>query len=119
MLRFSLSAEAVQVDAIVSIGFPLVGGPAGSMEAGRQVERNPSSVPKMYHTSSPHRCFKIFILGRGKVLEDYKAWCCTLPELDRMMRFLSVVWWEDIYLIPEQGWLVGVMLDFFAANTSS
>ncbi|HAA27246.1 MAG TPA: hypothetical protein DCE56_05650, partial [Cyanobacteria bacterium UBA8553] len=35
----SLSREAVEVDAIVStIGFPLVGGPAGSMEAGRQVE---------------------------------------------------------------------------------
>jgi magnesium chelatase subunit H len=35
----SLSKEAVEVDAIVStIGFPLVGGPAGSMEAGRQVE---------------------------------------------------------------------------------
>jgi magnesium chelatase subunit H len=35
----SLSSEAVEVDAIVStIGFPLVGGPAGSMEAGRQVE---------------------------------------------------------------------------------
>ena len=34
----SLSSEAVKVDAIVStIGFPLVGGPAGSMEAGRQV----------------------------------------------------------------------------------
>lgn len=35
----SLSPEAVTVQAIVStIGFPLVGGPAGSMEAGRQVE---------------------------------------------------------------------------------
>ncbi|MEQ8958841.1 MAG: cobaltochelatase subunit CobN, partial [Coleofasciculus sp. C2-GNP5-27] len=35
----SLSKDAVEVDAIVStIGFPLVGGPAGSMEAGRQVE---------------------------------------------------------------------------------
>ncbi|MGB3291772.1 MAG: magnesium chelatase subunit H [Phormidesmis sp.] len=34
----SLSDEAVRIDAIVStIGFPLVGGPAGSMEAGRQV----------------------------------------------------------------------------------
>jgi magnesium chelatase subunit H len=31
--------KSVEVDAIVStIGFPLVGGPAGSMEAGRQVE---------------------------------------------------------------------------------
>lgn len=35
--RGSLSKEAVEVDAIVStIGFPLVGGPAGSMEGGRQ-----------------------------------------------------------------------------------
>ncbi|MEM9220154.1 MAG: magnesium chelatase subunit H [Cyanobacteria bacterium P01_F01_bin.150] len=35
----SLSKEAVKVDAILStIGFPLVGGPAGSMESGRQVD---------------------------------------------------------------------------------
>ena len=35
----SLSQDAVMVDAIVStIGFPLVGGPAGSMEGGRQAE---------------------------------------------------------------------------------
>jgi len=35
----SLNKDAIEVDAIVStIGFPLVGGPAGSMEAGRQVE---------------------------------------------------------------------------------
>lgn len=32
-------AKAVKVDAIVNtIGFPLVGGPAGSMEVGRNVE---------------------------------------------------------------------------------
>ena len=37
--RGSLKADAIEVDAIVStIGFPLVGGPAGSMEAGRQSE---------------------------------------------------------------------------------
>jgi len=54
----SLSGEAVQVDAIVStIGFPLVGGPAGSMEAGRQVEVAKRILSaKMYHTSSPHHC---------------------------------------------------------------
>ena len=35
----SLSTDAVAVDAVVStIGFPLVGGPAGSMEGGRQAE---------------------------------------------------------------------------------
>ena len=35
----TLSKEAVAVDAIVStIGFPLVGGPAGSMQAGRQTQ---------------------------------------------------------------------------------
>ncbi|MGL4378507.1 MAG: DUF3479 domain-containing protein, partial [Microcoleaceae cyanobacterium] len=35
----SLSTDAVEVDAIVStIGFPLVGGPAGSMEGGRQID---------------------------------------------------------------------------------
>lgn len=34
-----LRKDAIEVDAIVStIGFPLVGGPAGSMEAGRQSE---------------------------------------------------------------------------------
>ena len=35
----SLKKDAVLVDSIVStVGFPLVGGPAGSIEAGRQVE---------------------------------------------------------------------------------
>ena len=35
----SLSRDAIKVDAIVStIGFPLVGGPAGTMEGGRQAD---------------------------------------------------------------------------------
>lgn len=35
----SLLPDAAVVDAVVStVGFPLVGGPAGSMEAGRQAE---------------------------------------------------------------------------------
>lgn len=35
----SLKADAVAVDAVVStIGFPLVGGPAGTMEGGRQAD---------------------------------------------------------------------------------
>ena len=35
----SLKPDAAVVDAVVStVGFPLVGGPAGSMEAGRQAE---------------------------------------------------------------------------------
>ena len=35
----SLSRDAIRVDAIVStIGFPLVGGPAGTMEGGRQAD---------------------------------------------------------------------------------
>ena len=35
----SLSRDAITVDAIVStIGFPLVGGPAGTMEGGRQAD---------------------------------------------------------------------------------
>jgi magnesium chelatase subunit H len=36
---WELSDECAEVDAIVNtIGFPLVGGPAGSMEGGRQIE---------------------------------------------------------------------------------
>ena len=35
----TLKADAVAVDAVVStIGFPLVGGPAGTMEGGRQAD---------------------------------------------------------------------------------
>jgi len=35
----TLKADAVPVDAVVStIGFPLVGGPAGTMEGGRQAD---------------------------------------------------------------------------------
>jgi len=72
---------------VSTIGFPLVGGPAGSMEAGRGWKSlNASSVPKMYHTSSPHRCwFKIFILGRGKVGGLQSVVLYALPELDGAM----------------------------------
>jgi magnesium chelatase subunit H len=35
----SLQRDAVTVDAVVStVGFPLVGGPAGTMEGGRQAD---------------------------------------------------------------------------------
>lgn len=36
--KWTLSSECTEVDAIVNtIGFPLVGGPAGSMEGGEQI----------------------------------------------------------------------------------
>ena len=37
--RGSLQQDAVTIDAVVStVGFPLVGGPAGTMEGGRQAD---------------------------------------------------------------------------------
>jgi len=82
----TLSADAVNVDAVVStIGFPLVGGPAGSMEGARQAELAKEillakNVP--YFVAAP------------LLIQDVKAWfeqgigglqsvvLYALPELD-------------------------------------
>ncbi|MEM1169155.1 MAG: magnesium chelatase subunit H [Cyanobacteria bacterium P01_H01_bin.35] len=104
----SLSPEAVEVDAVVStIGFPLVGGPAGSMEAGRQVEVSQriltaKNVP--YFVAAP------------LLIQDISSWMqqgvgglqsvvlYALPELDGAIDPVPLggLVGEDISLIPER-----------------
>ena len=104
----SLSQEAVKVDSIVStIGFPLVGGPAGSMEAGRQVE-----VAKNILTAKNIP----YIVAAPLLIQDIHSWVrqgigglqsvvlYSLPELDGAIDTIPLggLVGEDIYLVPER-----------------
>ncbi|MCP2731354.1 magnesium chelatase subunit H [Limnofasciculus baicalensis] len=104
----SLSKEAVEVDAIVStIGFPLVGGPAGSMEGGRQVD-----VAKKILTAKNIP----YIVAAPLLIQDIHSWTrrgigglqsvvlYALPELDGAIDTIPLggLVGEDIYLIPER-----------------
>ncbi|HLP87854.1 MAG TPA: magnesium chelatase subunit H [Nostocaceae cyanobacterium] len=104
----SLSSEAVKVDAIVStIGFPLVGGPAGSMEAGRQIE-----VAKRILTAKNIP----YIIAAPLLIQDIYSWTrqgigglqsvvlYALPELDGAIDTIPLggLVGENIYLIPER-----------------
>ncbi|MEH2398989.1 magnesium chelatase subunit H [Nostoc sp.] len=104
----SLSNEAVKVDAIVStIGFPLVGGPAGSMEAGRQVE-----VAKGILTAKNVP----YIVAAPLLIQDISSWTrqgvgglqsvvlYALPELDGAIDTVPLggLVGENIYLVPER-----------------
>lgn len=104
----SLSKEAVEVDAIVStVGFPLVGGPAGSMEAGRQVD-----VAKGILTAKNIP----YIVAAPLLIQDIHSWTrqgigglqsvvlYALPELDGAIDAIPLggLVGEDIYLVPER-----------------
>ncbi|HEY9902317.1 MAG TPA: magnesium chelatase subunit H [Candidatus Sericytochromatia bacterium] len=104
----SLSSESVEVDAIVStIGFPLVGGPAGSMEAGRQVE-----VAKRILTAKNVP----YVVAAPLLIQDIHSWTrqgigglqsvvlYALPELDGAIDPVPLggLVGEDIYLVPER-----------------
>jgi len=104
----SLSAEAVEVDAIVStIGFPLVGGPAGSMEAGRQVE---VATAILTAKNIP------YLVAAPLLIQDIHSWTrqgigglqgvvlYALPELDGAIDTIPLggLVGENIYLIPER-----------------
>jgi len=104
----SLKQDAVPVDAIVStIGFPLVGGPAGSMEAGRQVE-----VAKRILTAKNIP----YIVAAPLLIQDIHSWTrqgigglqsvvlYSLPELDGAIDTIPLggLVGEDIYLVPER-----------------
>ncbi|ARV61047.1 magnesium chelatase subunit H [Nostocales cyanobacterium HT-58-2] len=104
----SLSSEAVKVDAIVStIGFPLVGGPAGSMEAGRQVD-----VAKRILTAKNVP----YIVAAPLLIQDISSWTrqgigglqsvvlYALPELDGAIDTVPLggLVGENIYLVPER-----------------
>ncbi|QOV24670.1 magnesium chelatase subunit H [Anabaenopsis elenkinii] len=104
----SLSDQALQVDAIVStIGFPLVGGPAGSMEAGRQVE-----IAKRILAAKNVP----YIVAAPLLIQDIHSWTrqgigglqgvvlYALPELDGAIDTIPLggLVGEQIYLVPER-----------------
>ena len=104
----SLSKDAVKVDAIVStIGFPLVGGPAGSMEAGRQVEvakRILSAKNIPYIVAAPLLIQDIHSWTRQGIGGLQSVVLYSLPELDGAIDTVPLggLVGEDIYLIPER-----------------
>jgi magnesium chelatase subunit H len=104
----SLSKDAVEVDAIVStIGFPLVGGPAGSMEAGRQVEvakRILSAKNIPYFIAAPLLIQDIYSWTRQGIGGLQSVVLYALPELDGAIDTVPLggLVGEDIYLIPER-----------------
>jgi magnesium chelatase subunit H len=104
----SLSSDAVEVDAIVStVGFPLVGGPAGSMEAGRQIEvaqgiLSAKNVP--YIVAAPLLIQDIYSWTRQGVGGLQSVVLYALPELDGAIDPVPLggLVGEDIYLVPER-----------------
>ncbi|MDZ8258907.1 magnesium chelatase subunit H [Nostoc sp. ChiQUE01b] len=104
----SLSSEAVKVDAIAStIGFPLVGGPAGSMEAGRQIEvakriLTAKNVP--YIVAAPLLIQDIYSWTRQGVGGLQSVVLYALPELDGAIDTVPLggLVGENIYLVPER-----------------
>ncbi|KAM3099920.1 magnesium chelatase subunit H [Phormidesmis sp. 146-12] len=104
----SLSAEAVTVDAIVStIGFPLVGGPAGSMEAGRQIEvakRILSAKNVPYMVAAPLLIQDIHSWTQQGIGGLQSVVLYALPELDGAIDTIPLggLVGEKIYLIPNR-----------------
>ncbi|WP_414566481.1 MULTISPECIES: magnesium chelatase subunit H [unclassified Anabaena] len=104
----SLSSEAVKVDAIVStIGFPLVGGPAGSMEAGRQVDvakRILSAKNVPYIVAAPLLIQDIHSWTRQGIGGLQSVVLYALPELDGAIDAVALggLVGEKIYLVPER-----------------
>ena len=100
--------EATEVDAIVStIGFPLVGGPAGSMEAGRNVDVASSLLENMdvpYIVASPLLLQSIPIWKSNGVLGLQSVVLYSLPELDGAIDtvVLGGLVGDKIALVPER-----------------
>ncbi len=104
----SLRDEAVEVEAIVStIGFPLVGGPAGSMEAGRQVEvakRILAAKNVPYIVAAPLLIQDIYSWTRQGIGGLQSVVLYALPELDGAIDTIPLggLVGEKIYLVPER-----------------
>ncbi|MEA5470840.1 magnesium chelatase subunit H [Spirulina sp. 06S082] len=104
----TLSQDAVEVNAIVStIGFPLVGGPAGSMEAGRQIEvarRILTSKNVPYIIAAPLLIQDIYSWTRQGIGGLQSVVLYALPELDGAIDTIPLggLVGEDIYLVPER-----------------
>jgi len=104
----SLSSEAIVVDAVVNtIGFPLVGGPAGSMEAGRRVD---VATRLLQAKNIP------YLVSAPLLIQDLNSWrengvqglqsvvLYSLPELDGAVDtvVLGGLVGDKIALVPER-----------------
>jgi len=104
----TLRTDAVKVDAIVNtIGFPLVGGPAGTMEGGRQAE-----VAKAILSSKNVP----YTIAAPLLIQDMESWVrdgigglqsvvlYSLPELDGAIDTVPLggLVKDDIFLVPER-----------------
>jgi len=102
------ASKAVKVDAIVNtIGFPLVGGPAGSMEAGRNVAVASKLLGDMnvpYFVASPLLLQSIPQWKANGVLGLQSVVLYALPELDGSIDtvVLGGLVGDKIALIPER-----------------
>jgi magnesium chelatase subunit H len=104
----SLRPDATRVDAVVStVGFPLVGGPAGSMEAGRQAEVAQSilrakNVP--YIVAAPLLIQDIASWERSGVGGLQSVILYALPELDGAVDTVPLggLVGDDIFLAKER-----------------
>jgi magnesium chelatase subunit H len=101
-------SKATRVDAIVStIGFPLVGGPAGSMEAGRNVHVAETLLSNMnvpYLIASPLLLQSIPQWKKDGVLGLQSVVLYSLPELDGAIDtvVLGGLVGDKIALVPER-----------------
>lgn len=101
-------ADAVKVDGIVNtIGFPLVGGPAGSMEAGRNVEVAEKLLSAMnvpYIIASPLLLQSMQQWKTNGVLGLQSVVLYSLPELDGAIDtvVLGGLVGDKIALVPER-----------------
>ncbi|CAI7897024.1 unnamed protein product [Closterium sp. NIES-54] len=108
IMTSSLAQDAVVVDAVVStIGFPLVGGPAGSMEGGRQAEVAKSillakNVP--YVVAAPLLIQDIPSWKRDGVQGLQSVVLYSLPELDGAIDAIPLggLVGDGIHLVPER-----------------
>lgn len=104
----TLLSDAVMVDAVVNtIGFPLVGGPAGTMEGGRQAE-----VAKAILQSKNVP----YVVAAPLLIQDMATWVrdgigglqsvvlYSLPELDGAIDTVPLggLVGDNIYLVPER-----------------
>lgn len=102
------ASNACKVDAIVNtIGFPLVGGPAGSMEAGRNVavaEDLLSAMNVPYIVASPLLLQSIPVWKQNGVLGLQSVALYSLPELDGAIDtvVLGGLVGDKIALVPER-----------------
>lgn len=102
------NSAAIEVDSIVSsIGFPLVGGPAGSVKAGRNVEvaeRLLTSMNVPYFIASPLLLQSLEQWKKNGVLGLQSVVLYSLPELDGAIDtvVLGGLVGDDIELVDER-----------------